>query len=246
MKRIIPLFLILMLTSAQVKWEKFMCCGGAAAPAGIALVANTNACIAACGTLVTTGNVALAGTSAGHLLVVGIGYCQASCAAGALVTVTSVTSSNSGSGETCVQVPSAATANNRVTTDIWYCKNIVGGTDTITVNFSAPGADFPFVYLNEFSGASTSAPLDDIGTNLTTVSSPLTLTTTGNTASSGELLYSPVESLTAATAGNTLINNGGSGNQDEYPIVGAIGTYSNTWTLAGGPNAAGSLAVFKQ
>ncbi len=32
MKRIIPLFLILMLTSAQVKWEKFMCCGGTAAP----------------------------------------------------------------------------------------------------------------------------------------------------------------------------------------------------------------------
>ncbi len=30
MKRIIPLFLILMLTSAQVKWEKFMCCGGGA------------------------------------------------------------------------------------------------------------------------------------------------------------------------------------------------------------------------
>ncbi len=32
MKRIIPLFLIFMLTSAQVKWEKFMCCTSAAAP----------------------------------------------------------------------------------------------------------------------------------------------------------------------------------------------------------------------
>ncbi len=223
--------------------------GGPGAATGIVLVNNTGSCTSACGTGITTTTQALSGTHAGNLLVIGVGYCNNSCGTLGTVVVSSITSSNGGGegGEACVQVPSAASpTSQKIATDVWYCKNIIGGTDTITVNFSAPGADFPNVYLTEWSGASTSAPLDDIGTGNVGATNSITLTTTAPTASSGELIYSPAISFNTLTPGNTGINNVSTGDQDEYQISGAIGSYSNTWSISGSTGWAASLAVFKQ
>ncbi len=194
----------------------------------------------------TTQNTALAGTVAGNLIVVGFAWCDSNnCTPPGTGTVTSVTSSNSGSGETCTQVASAATVGHKSSSDIWYCKNIVGGSDTITVNYSAT-VYFSALSISEVHGASTSAPLDSSTTNTTIddsgAASSLSVSTSAATNHSSEFVYSAGYAAGATMVmGQTQIN----ANVDEYQISGASGTYTNTASWAGTHPYAVSLTAFK-
>lgn len=197
------------------------------------------------GSSVTSQATTLSGTVGGNLIVVGVGWCNSSSCNNVSggQTVSSVTSSNSGSGETCTQASGAAESE-QLSSDIWYCKNIHGGSDTITVSFSA-GVFFPEVSLSEVHGASVSAPLDSV-TNATfsnTGVSSYSISTNGNTAESSEFVYSIgyVGGGATVTLTKTQLN----ANIDQYQISGAAGSYTNAGSWTGNQPYSVSLAAFK-
>jgi hypothetical protein len=222
--------------------------GKTPAASGISLKHNN---FAQNGGTANTRAVTLATTTAGNFIVVGAGWCgDASCLTAHSLTVASVTSSNSGSGETCSQVSSAASAASATQTDIWYCPNIVGGSDTITVTVT--GANYLAVGLSEWSGVNNASPVDAVANNATSGVSNVTsssVATSGSTAQTGELIYTPIligTSAAVAPGGSqTGINAVNSGLFDSYQISGATGTYTNTNSWSGATPQSASIAAFK-
>jgi hypothetical protein len=193
--------------------------------------------------------VTLSGTNAGDLLVIGTTWCNDSnCITQGGTSVASVTDS---SGDTCARVPNVA--NRSLYTvgyeDIWYCQNIGGGSETVTVTYSG-STHYHEVYVSEFAGAAVSSPAE-AGNSLAINpgSSPryaLTnyyVTTAGNTSQSGDLIYSIITAAggPTITPGQNELNG-----PDEYQIAGFAGPYMNTWTLSASSNAVVmGLAAFK-
>lgn len=189
--------------------------------------------------------VTLTGTVAGNLVIVGIGWCDdASCATALGTTISSVTSSNSGSGETCAQA-TGAYIDNVFSADIWYCKNIVGGSDTITVTTSsATNSYYIQASGSELHGASTTVPFDAVANHTQATSgTSYSVSTNGSTASSSEFIYSAgfVGGSVTVTFGQTPIQ----GNFDQYQVSSTPGTYTNTATWTGSHGYSIGLAAFK-
>jgi hypothetical protein len=136
--------------------------------------------------------------------------------------------------------------------DIWYCQNIKGGTETVTVNYTNT-VYYHYVYLSEFSGVATTSPVDfGFGYNINPSTNPtyslknFYIPTSGNTSRSGDLIYSliyPDNAFSTITPGNHGLNSGGN---DEYQVASAVGPYMNTWTTASaGTSVVMGLAAFK-
>ena len=188
-------------------------------------------------------------TLSGSMLIVSITWCQTvACTVTGSVHVSSVTSSNV--GETCSQVSNAASLAAAASSDIWYCPNIKGGSDTITVNTTGGSPGFLSALVSEWTRLQgPDGTLASIGT---TAGATLTLTTNGNVTRPGEIVYSVMgrggTGLTSSSSQLPVnIGNGGTvGPSDVYQVTTTPGiTYSNTmnWT-GGGLVANGSLAVF--
>jgi hypothetical protein len=197
----------------------------------------------------TSQAVTLSGTNAGDLLVIATTWCSdSSCITQGGTSVASVTDST---GDTCAQVPNVA--NRSLYTvlyqDIWYCQNIGGGKETVTITYSS-NIYYHEVYVSEFAGAAVSSPAEAGNTlAINPGSSPsyaLTsyyVTTAGNTSQSGDLIYSIVAAAGGPTVrpGQNALNG-----PDEYQIAGAAGPYMNTWTLSASSSAVVmGLAAFK-
>lgn len=88
-------------------------------------------------------------------------------------------------GSTLVDVPNGQCA------AVFYAKNITGGANTVTATF--PGArDFRRIVIQEFSGASTTAPLDTfaaVQANTTTTGTDGTVTGNITPANNGSLIW---------------------------------------------------------
>ena len=144
--------------------------------------------------------------------------------------VTSVTDSR-GNSYALAQGPTRVTG---LSSAIYYAKNIAAGSNTVTINFS-PSAAFPNVNVLEYSGLSTTSPLDvavgATGTGTTANSGSAT------TTSASELIFgagNPTSAFTAAGSGfnNRLINSYGGIAEDK--IVSSTGSYNATATLSSG------------
>jgi hypothetical protein len=194
----------------------------------------------------TSQAVTLSATRGGDLIAVAVKWCaDSSCITTSSNAVSSVTDST---GDTCARAPGAAGNSNYtvVYEDVWYCQNISGGNETVTVNFSG-SVYYHYVYLSEFSGVATSNPVE-AGNSLALNpgSSPLYsmtqfyIPTAGNTSLSGDLIYSFIDAA-SPTPGQNVLNG-----PDEYQIAGAAGPYMNTWTLSSSPGSiVMGLAAFK-
>lgn len=195
----------------------------------------------------TSWSTTLNGTTAGNLLIVGISYCQTiSCGGGSATTVTSVTSNQS--GETCAQVTGAGFTNAAYLEDIWYCKNIHGGNDAITANFSAAGGFYTTVFLSEWHGASTTAPLDTptVANNTSASTTSISVTTATNTAQTNELVYTLCAAVGGATVSSNQTNvNTLGGNGDAYEQAPTIQTYTAVCSWSGTEPATTATAAFK-
>ncbi len=117
---------------------------------------------------------------------------------------------------------------------IYYAKNIVGGSNTVTVKFNS-SASYPNVNVTEYNGLNTSNPLDvsaaATGSGPTASSGPAT------TTSANELIVGAGNTsghFTAAGSGfsNRLINPFGGISEDQ--IVNGAGAYAATATDNGG------------
>jgi hypothetical protein len=192
--------------------------------------------------------VTINGTTAGNFIIVGIGWCaDVNCGFPASVSVSTVTSS---AGETCSQVPNAnGGATPSLKTDIWYCPNIHGGNDTITVTTTSSQASYLSVFLSEWTGITNVSPLDGIASNTggsfnTNSFTSCSVQTNGVTTQAGELIYSVL------FGGNNPIR----GYQPQvdtftsYLISGAISnayTHFYYWLNAAAKSCGISIAAFK-
>jgi Glycosyl hydrolases family 16/IPT/TIG domain len=117
---------------------------------------------------------------------------------------------------------------------LYYAANIIGGSNTVTVTFNTTAA-WPNVNVMEYSGLSTSNPLDvtSAGTGAGTTANSGSATTT----SASELIVgagNPVTTFKAAGSGFTsrVINSFGGISEDK--IVNATGSYNATATMTSG------------
>ena len=132
-----------------------------------------------------------------------------------------------------------------LTSAIYYAKNIAAGSNTVTVTFNQ-AAGWPNVNVMEYSGLSTTSPLDVTATASgtgTTANSGSATTTAAN-----ELIVgagNPVTAFTAAGSGfsNRIINSFGGISEDK--IVTSTGSYNATATMTSGGWIM-QMATFKQ
>jgi subtilisin family serine protease len=135
---------------------------------------------------------------------------------------------------------------------IFYAKNILGGANTVTANFSSTN-NHPWLAIFEYSGLSTTSPLDRTSSaqgSGTAVSTG----TTAQTRASGELLFSglgvPSSSTVTITAGSGYVleqsdpTSPGSRAATEQGFVSSIGAFSATYSLSGSANWSAVLATF--
>ena len=193
---------------------------------------NVNACSA------TSCAASLTGTNAGDLIVVGLFVLDST-------SVSSVTDTQ-GNTYTLIGSPQTWSLHNFVER-LYYAKNIKGGADTTTVVLS--GSKYMEVRLYDYSGLSTSSPLDtsatpQTGTSVTGTSGSLT---TGN---ANDLLFGFFHS------DNSVTNTPGSGFTgrtfpgDSYPLaedeyVTSINLFSATMNFSGSADYVGFLVAFK-
>lgn len=134
---------------------------------------------------------------------------------------------------------------------VFYAKNIDAGANTVQATFSATN-NHPWIAIYEYSGLSTTAPLDQTAHaqgSSTTPNSGLT----PMTASASELVFAglglPATSTVSASAGtgfNMLLQDAGtSRSATEARITGSTGQYAGTFSLSGSTNWTSVVAVFK-
>ena len=136
---------------------------------------------------------------------------------------------------------------------LFYAKNISGAAaNTITATFSASN-NHPWMAIYEYSGLSTTSPLDQTASaqgNSAAPSSGATAVTTGT----NELVFGaaglPSSSTGTQTAGTGYVflerDTAGSPAANESELVTATGAYTASFTLSGTANWSALVATFKQ
>jgi methionine-rich copper-binding protein CopC len=195
------------------------------------------------GSAVTSVSIAFpASNTAGNLI---IAFVRAS------TTTQTITLSDS-AGNSYSQAVSQAQTTDGHQTAIFYAPNIKAGANTVTATFSASN-NHPFLGIYEYSGLSTTNPLDKTaaaqGTTAAASSGATATTTVAN-----ELVFAglglPSISATTVTAGSgyTLeqqdTRSGGSRAASEDQTVSATGTYAGAFTLSAADNWSAVVATF--
>jgi hypothetical protein len=134
---------------------------------------------------------------------------------------------------------------------IFYARNVVGGSNTVTATFSSTN-NHPWLAIYEYSGLSTTNPLDQTAHAQGASSSPST-GATGATASASELIFSatgfPYSYSGTVTAGSgyTLQQQDTATSRavTETALVTSTGSYQGTFSLSSSTNWSAVLATFK-
>ncbi|HKW96306.1 MAG TPA: hypothetical protein VJN43_01175, partial [Bryobacteraceae bacterium] len=134
---------------------------------------------------------------------------------------------------------------------IFYAKNIKASANTVTATFSAAN-NHPWMAVFEYSGLSTTAPLDRTAHAQGSSTAPNTGPTT-TTSSANELVFAGIglpasyTGTTTAGSGFTLLqqNTTTSRAGAEARVVAATGAYSGTFTLNIAANWSAAIATFK-
>ena len=173
-------------------------------------------------------------TGSGHLIVVGFEGNRAADA---------ITSISDNAGNSYVHAGNAASSDSvsNLMADIWYAANSLPGGTTITINIT-PSGNTGTATIWEFSGVSTTSPLDQTATlsNQSASSTPsgASVTTTG----ASEVIISVAvvqNNVTGISTGNPFTNDETlNGNGFAHLITSSTGTYTPQWTQ----NAAGTYA----
>lgn len=133
---------------------------------------------------------------------------------------------------------------------LFYAKNVAGGTNTVTATFSGSN-NHPWLAVLEYSGLSTSGPLDKTahaqGNGNTVNSGP-----TAVTAAANELVFAATgmqaswSGQITAGSGYTLVqqNPGSSTAAAEQQVVSATGSYSGVFALSSSANWSAVVATF--
>jgi hypothetical protein len=121
-----------------------------------------------------------------------------------------------------------------VSQSIYYAKNIVAGSNTVTATFNQAAA-YPNVNVLEYSGPSTTSPLDVVASascSGTTANSGVAATTSANELIFGTGSTSNVATGAGSGFSNRIINSFGDISEDR--IVSSTGSYNATATMTSG------------
>ncbi|HJT00248.1 MAG TPA: IPT/TIG domain-containing protein [Terriglobales bacterium] len=203
------------------------------APSGIAYVQGTSKSL-------TTSSSQVAATysssqKAGDLNLVVVGWADTTS------TIQSVTDSHGNAYSVAVPRQSSSS----VSQAIYYAKNIVGGTNTVTVNFNQ-SASLPSVRILEYSGVDTSSPLDVTANSQGSGGTANSGSATTNFAN--ELIFG-ADTVSANTLwpGAPFISRVLSTASDmaEDHIVNVVDSYNATTSVSAGSNWVMQMATFK-
>lgn len=193
----------------------------------------------------SSSTASLTGVVTGDTIIVGIGSHSS-----ATVTVTSITDS---AGNTYIQAPSARASAGpaSIMTDIWYAKNVTGGSLTITTNFSS--SIFFFVVPSEFSGIDHSSPLESASNRSDTsgVATPILGPALTNTNST-DLLLTVLQSDGSHGGWNTFLSPWTTIVQTDaafgvaYYLPGSTGTFTAAGNNSMGQDYCSSGGIFIQ
>lgn len=86
---------------------------------------------------------------------------------------------------------------------IFYAKNIAGGANTVTATFQTPVTSFGLVYIHEYSGIETTAPVDIVSAALG--SGPNMNSGSATTTNPNDLLFGAGVSSSVVTAGRSWL-----------------------------------------
>jgi hypothetical protein len=135
---------------------------------------------------------------------------------------------------------------------IFYAKNIAGGANTVKATFSSTN-NHPWLAIYEYSGLSTTSPLDKTAAAQGSSSTPST-GATAMTQAASELAFVGAGFNTPSFTGTVTAGTGYTlGQQDtntsraatETSVVSSTGSYTGTFTLSGTANWSAVLATFK-
>ncbi len=148
--------------------------------------------------------------------------------------ITSTVSSVTDSKGNIYALAVGPTRSSPLSSAIYYAKNIVAGSNTVTVTFNQT-ASFPNVNVTEYSGLDMTNPLDV--TSSATGSGTTANSGSATTTASNELIVgvgNPTSVFTAAGSGFTsrIINSFGGISEDK--VVSSAGSYNATATLTSG------------
>jgi fibronectin type 3 domain-containing protein len=125
---------------------------------------------------------------------------------------------------------------------IYYAKNIHSGPNTVTVTFSAPTGGL--MYLHEYAGLDTVAPLDQVSSQTgtgTTITSGAKTTTKANELIFG---YASVAHRVSAAGSGFTVRETAAGNMSEDMVVSSTGSYGATFTQSISGGWTGLMATF--
>lgn len=191
----------------------------------------------------------ITGQTAGHMNIVAITFCEnSSCnTSTSAATITVSDTLNAGNYSLAVRLDGA----NNAGMAIYYYNGIASGSNTVTCSTGATTVSYIRCLVSEWAGQGAST-FDQSGTfqAASLGTSPLTVTTTGNTVNTNELLYASVGGNVAFSVGSgyTALNNSDSGQTiDEYKLTSTSGsTQSATFTFSPTVNLPiAAIATFK-
>lgn len=135
---------------------------------------------------------------------------------------------------------------------IFYAKNITGGSDTITAHTPAGGSvlNFPAIGIWQFSGLSASAPLDKQSiTNSDAAPVTVAVCPSVTTTSANEALVCVItvfgNTVTPQTGWTEDGEGANLGEEFQHRIVSSTGTYHGEGTLGGSDNFTMAFGTFK-
>ena len=187
-----------------------------------------------------------AGTTAGNLGIIALGWCGNNSGNCNPATVSDNAEDVAIGTSACTEVPGtySGTANggSHGASVIFVCPNLNASQSVCTATFPST-VYYETVACTEVSGALTVSPAE-VGNNNAGISGTPSITTNGNVSSSGEFIYSFINDLAGdtVTAGQTVINTNVASSKDEYQIGSSSGiTYTNTWTGNSGSSKVQSI-----
>src|SRR5580658_371775 len=158
-------------------------------------------------------------------------------------------------GTTCYQGPHIAPSSAPVLDlEQWYCPNVAGGADTVTVTIGGAVQRAVTLEIVELSGVlTTSGVLDQSATHDQSTSSVTAITgTTPTTTSASEIAigavgFAAVKTLSTGPANGTSLDNQSTIIPSLFTadqIVTSTGTLSNSWTMTGSSASLGLIGTY--
>jgi len=154
-------------------------------------------------------------------------------------------------GNTCTDAVAQSQTTDGHQVHVFYAKNVAGGANTVTATFSGNN-NRPWLAACEYSGLSTTSPLDRTANAQGSGSAP-TSGATATTVSANELVFAALglpasyKGTVAAGSGYALLlqDTDSSRAATEAAVVTSTGAYAGTFSLSTGANWTSVVATFK-